>query len=73
MFTCAGLVAFQKTLVNVDLTKEACVASAANALVFVLDLVNNAVGIVLAQTDRTNRRHIILGHAMLNFRVEERA
>ena len=68
-----GLVALQSAFVNVNLAEETSVAGAAQALVLVLDLVNDAVGLVLAQTDWAHWWGPALWHAVADGGVEEGA
>ena len=71
--TSTGLVALQSTFVNVDLAEETSVAGAAQALVFVLDLVNDAVGLVLAQVNWAHWWSPALWHAVTDGGVKEGA
>ena len=69
----ALLVSSQSALIDIGLTLDAGVADAAQALVLIPFLVDDAVGVVQADADRTEGLLPALGHAVADLGVEEGA
>ena len=69
----ALLVSSQSALIHIGLTLDAGVADAAQALVLIPFLVDDAVGVVQADADRTEGLLPALGHAVADLGVEEGA